>query len=129
MKPVTSVEFTGYSDMTVTRKDKKKKKKKSGGRRQIFVAYLLSSLFFESTHKVIDGIHTAQRTPTHNSQDIYLYIRSDIIRTDTNILILFIYIFFLFHILSHYGLSQDVEYSSLCFMVGSCYLSILYILI
>ena len=31
----------------------------------------------------------------------------------------------LFHILFHYGLSQDVEYSSLCYAIGTC-LSILY---
>ena len=28
-----------------------------------------------------------------------------------------IYIVFLFHILFHYGLSQDIEYSSLCYIV------------
>ena len=32
-----------------------------------------------------------------------------------------------FHILFHYGLSQDIEYSSLFYTVGSCSLSILYI--
>ena len=30
-----------------------------------------------------------------------------------------------FHILFHYSLSQDVEYSSLRYVVGPCYLSIL----
>ena len=30
-----------------------------------------------------------------------------------------------FHILFHYGLSQDIEYSSLCYTVGPCCLSIL----
>ena len=30
---------------------------------------------------------------------------------------------------SIYGLSQNIQYSSLCYMVGPCYLSILYILI
>ena len=33
----------------------------------------------------------------------------------------------LFCILSHYGLSQDIEYSSLCYIVGPCCLSTLYI--
>ena len=37
-----------------------------------------------------------------------------------------IHIYFPFHILSHYGLLQNVEYSSLCYIVGTC-LSILYI--
>ena len=32
-----------------------------------------------------------------------------------------------FYILFHYGLSWDIEYSSLCYTVGSCCLSILYI--
>ena len=30
------------------------------------------------------------------------------------------HIYILFHILFHYGLLQDVEYSSLCYMVGAC---------
>ena len=40
-----------------------------------------------------------------------------------------IHICILFHILFHYGLSQDIEYSSLCHRVGPCCLSILYIII
>ena len=35
----------------------------------------------------------------------------------------------LLHILFHYGLSQDIEYSSLCCIVGPCCLSILYIIV
>ena len=34
---------------------------------------------------------------------------------------------FLFHFLFHYGLSQDTEYSFLCYTVGPCCLPILYI--
>ena len=34
--------------------------------------------------------------------------------------------YILFHILFHYGLLQDIEYSSLCYTVGSCGLTILY---
>ena len=40
---------------------------------------------------------------------------------------IYIYIYILVHILFHYGLSQDIEYSSLCYTVGPCCLSILYI--
>ena len=29
----------------------------------------------------------------------------------------------LFHILSHYGLSENIEYNSLCYRVGPCCLS------
>ena len=36
---------------------------------------------------------------------------------------------FFFYILFHYGLSQDIEYSSLCYTVGPCCLSILYMCI
>ena len=36
------------------------------------------------------------------------------------------YIYILFHTLFHCGLSQDIEYSSLCYAVGPCCLSILY---
>ena len=39
-----------------------------------------------------------------------------------------IYTFF-FYILFHYGLSQGSEYSSLCFTVGPCCVSILYIIV
>ena len=40
------------------------------------------------------------------------------------------YIYILFHILSSQdGLSQDIEYSSLCYTAGPCCLSILYIVI
>ena len=39
------------------------------------------------------------------------------------------YIFILFHILFHYDLLQDIEYSSLCYTVGHCCLSVLYILV
>ena len=41
----------------------------------------------------------------------------------------FTYIYILFHILFHYGLLQDIGYSSLCCAVGPCCLSILYILL
>ena len=40
-----------------------------------------------------------------------------------------IHIYILFHILFHYGLSQDIEYSSLCYTVGPCCLSIPYIIV
>ena len=36
-------------------------------------------------------------------------------------------LYILFHTLFPYGLSQDIEYSSLCYTVGPCCLSILYI--
>ena len=38
-------------------------------------------------------------------------------------------IYILFYMLFHCGLSQDIEYSSLCYTVGPCCLSILYILV
>ena len=41
----------------------------------------------------------------------------------------FSYTYILLHILFHYGLSQDIEYSSLCYTVGPCCLSILYIIV
>ena len=39
------------------------------------------------------------------------------------------YTYILFHILFHDGLSQDIEYSSLCYKVGPCCLSILYVIV
>ena len=38
--------------------------------------------------------------------------------------VLYLYICILFHILFHYGLSQGIEYSSLCYTVGPLYLFI-----
>ena len=40
-----------------------------------------------------------------------------------------IYVYILFYILFHYGLSQNIEYSFLCYTVGTCCLSILYIIV
>ena len=39
------------------------------------------------------------------------------------------FIYILFHILFPYGLSQNIEYRSLCYMVGPYCLFILYVLI
>ena len=39
------------------------------------------------------------------------------------------YIYMVFHIYFHYGLSQDIEYSSLCSTIGPCCLSTLYIIV
>ena len=41
----------------------------------------------------------------------------------------YIYVYILFHILSHYGLSQDIDFSSLCYAIESYCLSILYIIV
>ena len=38
-----------------------------------------------------------------------------------------IQLYIICHLLFHSGLSQDVEYSSLCYMVGPLYLSVLYV--
>ena len=35
----------------------------------------------------------------------------------------------LFNVLFHYGLSQDIEYSSLCYWVGPCCPSVLYVIV
>ena len=40
-----------------------------------------------------------------------------------------IQLYILFHVLFHYSLSQDIEYSFLCCLVGPCCLSILYIIV
>ena len=40
-----------------------------------------------------------------------------------------VYIYILFHLLSHYDLLQDVECSSLCSIVGPCRLSVLHIVL
>ena len=42
---------------------------------------------------------------------------------------LYIYVYILFRTLFHYRLLQDIEYSSLCYAVSPCWLSILYILV
>lgn len=40
-----------------------------------------------------------------------------------------IHIYILFNILFHYHLSQDVEYISLCYTIGPCFLSIRYMIV
>ena len=44
-------------------------------------------------------------------------------------LVIYVYIHILFRILFHYGLSQHIEYSSLCYTVGLCCLSILHMIV
>ena len=48
---------------------------------------------------------------------------------DSDIYIIYIHTHNLFHVLFHYGLLQDIEYSSLCYTVGPCCLSIWYIVL
>ena len=36
---------------------------------------------------------------------------------------------YLFHILFHYGLSQDIEYSSLCYIVGTYHHRFIYFVV
>ena len=43
--------------------------------------------------------------------------------------IIHVYIHIIFHIIFHSGLSQDTEYSSLCYTVGPCCLPILHIIV
>ena len=50
---------------------------------------------------------------------------SDVQQSDS---VIHIYALF-FYILFHYGLSQDIEQSSLCYTIGPCCLSILYIIV
>ena len=40
-----------------------------------------------------------------------------------------IYVYILYKIIFHYDLSQYVEYSSLCYIVGLCCLCVLYIIV
>ena len=49
--------------------------------------------------------------------------QSDFVQIDMYISIFFFVIF------PHYSLLQDIEYSSLCYTVGPCWLSVLYILV
>ena len=42
---------------------------------------------------------------------------------------IYICIYTLFQILFHYRLLEDIEHSSLCYTVGPCWLSILYIVV
>ena len=55
---------------------------------------------------------------------IYKLLISAVQKSDSVIHAYTLFIFFF-----HYGLSQDIEYSSLCYTVGPCCLSILYIIV
>ena len=52
------------------------------------------------------------------SELIYNVLISAVQQSDS-----FIYMYILFHILFHFLLSQDIEYSSLCYTAGTCCLS------
>ena len=54
---------------------------------------------------------------------------SSVQQSDSVIHIYRIYIYILFYILFHYRLLHVIEYSFLCYTVGPCYLSILYIVV
>ena len=43
--------------------------------------------------------------------------------------VIHIYIYILFHSLFHYGLLQNIEYSSLCYILRHWYLSALYVIV
>ena len=59
---------------------------------------------------------------------IYNVVLVSGVQQSDSVICIYIYQFF-FQILSHYRLLQDIEYSSLCYTVGSCWLSILYIVV
>ena len=68
-----------------------------------------------------------KRTQYCKTTDIYIFIEVWLIYNvvlDSGVQqhdsVIHIYIHILFHILFHYGLSQDIEYSSLCYRVGTC---------
>ena len=42
---------------------------------------------------------------------------------------IYIYIYFFFHILFSYRVLQDIEYTTLYYIVGPCWLSVLYIVV
>ena len=62
---------------------------------------------------------------------IYSVVLSSAVQQSDSVIYIYIYIYIyiLLSVLFHYTLSQDIEYSSLCYTVGPCCLSNLYILI
>ena len=54
---------------------------------------------------------------------IYNVVLVSVVQQNDSIICIYIH----FHILFHYRLLQDIEYDSLCYTVGPCCLSILYI--
>ena len=53
---------------------------------------------------------------------------SGVQQTDS-VIYIYIYIYILFQILFSYRLLQNIEYSSLCYTVGPCWLSVLHIVV
>ena len=60
---------------------------------------------------------------------IYNVVLISIRQQSDSVIYVHTYIYILFHMFSYYDLSQDVEYSSLCYTGGSCCVSILYIIV
>ena len=69
----------------------------------------------DSVIHIYTHIYIHVYTHTYIYTYIYIYI--------------YIYIYVLFHVLFHYGLSLDIEYSSLCYIVRPCCLSILFTIV
>ena len=81
--------------------------------------------------RILLVIHSSTAVSTHQSQApflklklIYNVVLTSVVQQNDSI----IHIYILFYILFHYSLSQDTEYSSLCYTVRPCCLSILYII-
>ena len=56
---------------------------------------------------------------------IYNVVLISAVQQSDSVIYIYIYIYILFHC----GLLQDIEYSSLCYTVGPCCLSALYIIV
>ena len=51
------------------------------------------------------------------------------IQQSDSVIYVYVYIYILFQIIFHFKLLQDIEFSSLCYRVYPCCLSILYIVV
>ena len=54
-------------------------------------------------------------------QLIYNVVLVSAVQQSNSVIRIYVYIYILFYILFHYGLSQDIEYSFLCYRVGPYY--------
>ena len=62
-------------------------------------------------------------------QLIYSVVFISAVQQNDSVIHIYIYIYFFFYIFFHYRLFQDIEYSSMCYTIGPCWLSVLYIIV
>ena len=83
----------------------------------------IAPLFFENLQHALQG-RPLDYLVVHHMEPDHCALIAELLRLHPETTVVWESNAFFFHILFYYGLSQDIEYSSLCYAVGPCCLSI-----